>query len=197
VGRSFANLHIKSGNLEKTIEALRELSEGHSEVLGVSNHEAQPIPIVMYVSKSNENWISVLHDYFVWGTVKKVGKRLSGIIQEPVMTAGYINEEIFELSVFESGEIKAEKIFCEEWTRDEYGLLEERLQDDYLRDELEIDEENFSRLISMTTPFQAVDQLEELLKLPLWSDSEWIPHEESLRDQFEEVEFRSKNTGTV
>lgn len=33
----------------------------------------------MYVSKSNENWISVLHDYFVWGTVKKAGKRCPGL----------------------------------------------------------------------------------------------------------------------
>lgn len=75
MGRSFANLHIKSNNLEKTVEALRELSEGHAKVLGKSNHEAPESKVVMYVSKSNENWISVLHDYFVWGTVKEVAKR--------------------------------------------------------------------------------------------------------------------------
>lgn len=72
MGRSFANLHIKSNNLEKTVEALRELSEAHAKVLGKKNHEAPESKVVMYVSKSNENWISVLHDYFVWGTVKRV-----------------------------------------------------------------------------------------------------------------------------
>ncbi|HBS44588.1 MAG TPA: hypothetical protein DEA91_09275, partial [Paenibacillus sp.] len=123
MGRSFANLHIKSNNLEKTLEALRELSERHGEVLGKSNKEAQEIKVVMYVSKSNENWISVLHDYFVWGTVKEIGKTLSSLIEEPVMTAGYMNEEIFELSFFENGDLQAERIFCEQWTRDEYEQL--------------------------------------------------------------------------
>ncbi|MFE0558309.1 hypothetical protein ACFW1P_20565 [Paenibacillus sp. NPDC058910] len=60
-------MHIKSNNLEKTVEALRELSEGSAEVLGKSSipnqsdsdavkseHEAQEV--VMYISKSNENW---------------------------------------------------------------------------------------------------------------------------------------------
>ncbi|WP_246096501.1 hypothetical protein [Paenibacillus sinopodophylli] len=65
MGRSFANLHIKSRNLEKIVEALRVLSEEHAEVLGLPNNEAQDSKFVMYISKSNENWISVLHDYFV------------------------------------------------------------------------------------------------------------------------------------
>lgn len=190
MGRSFANLHIKSKNLEKTVEALRELSEGHAKVLGKPNNEAQEIKVVMYVSKSNENWISVLHDYFVWGTVKKIGKTLSRLIEEPVMTAGYINEEIFELSFFENGDIQAERIFCEQWTRDEYEQLkEERLNDDYLRKALDIRNEDFDDFISITSPEQAVDKLSELVRMSLWSDSEWIPHEESLRKRFGKYEL--------
>jgi len=187
VGRSFANLHIKSNNLEKTIEALRELSKGHGDVLGIK--EAHEPPVVMYISKSNENWISVLHDYFVWGTVKKVGKRLSQLIEEPVMTAGYMNEEIFELSVFADGAIQAEKIFCEQWAREDYGLTEERLNDDYLREALDIRNEDFADLIKITTPWQAVDKLSELVKMTLWCDAEWIPYEDDLRQRFEKYEF--------
>lgn len=125
MGRSFANLHIKSNNLENTIEALRELSEKDANVLGRSaeNESLEP-QVDMYVSNSNEKWISVLHDYFVWGTVKKIGKALSRHTEEPVMTVGYINEEIFELSLYESGDIRAERIFCEPWTRSEYELKE-------------------------------------------------------------------------
>ncbi|CAH1056805.1 hypothetical protein [Paenibacillus pseudetheri] len=190
MGRSFANLHIKSNNLEKTLEALRELSERHGEVLGKSNKEAQEIKVVMYVSKSNENWISVLHDYFVWGTVKEIGKTLSSLIEEPVMTAGYMNEEIFELSFFENGDLQAERIFCEQWTRDEYEQLkEERLNDDYLRKALDIRIEDFEDLISITRPEQAVDKLSEIVRMSLWSDSEWIPHEETLRERFGTYEF--------
>ncbi|OME65803.1 hypothetical protein BSK65_23735 [Paenibacillus odorifer] len=190
MGRSFANLHIKSNNLEKTVEALRELSEGHATVLGKPNNEAQEFNVVMYVSKSNEYWISVLHDYFVWGTVKKIGKTLSRLIEEPVMTAGYINEEIFELSLFENGDIEAERIFCEQWTRDEYEQLkEERLNDDYLQKALDIRNEDFDDFISITSPAQAVDKLSELVRMSLWSDWEWIPHEETLKERFAKYEF--------
>jgi hypothetical protein len=190
VGRSFANLHIKSKNLEKTIEALRELSEGHAQVLGKPNNENPEIKVVMYVSKSNENWISVLHDYFVWGTVKEIGKTLSLLIEEPVMTAGYMNEEIFELSLFENGDIGAERIFCEQWTRDEYEQLrEERLNDDYLRKALDIRNEDFDDFISITSPEQAVDKLSDFVKMSLWSDWEWIPHEETLKERFAKYEF--------
>jgi hypothetical protein len=189
VGRSFANLHIKSKNLEKTIEALRELTEAHPKVLGKPKGEAQAINVVMYVSKSNENWISVLHDYFVWGTVKKIGKTLSQLTEEPVMTAGYMNEEIFELSVFENGDIQAERIFCEPWTREEYRLKEERLNNDYLREALDIRNEEFDDFISITSPYQAVDKLSEIVRMSLWSDSEWIPYEESLRERFKKYEF--------
>ncbi|MEK3864484.1 hypothetical protein MHH60_13485 [Paenibacillus sp. FSL H7-0716] len=190
MGRSFANLHIKSNNLEKTVEALRELSEGHAKVLGQSNHEAPESKVVMYVSKSNENWISVLHDYFVWGTVKEAGKTLTQLIGEPVMTAGYMNEEIFELSLFENGDIQAEKIFCEQWTRDEYEQLrEERLNDDYLRKALDIRNEDFDGFIGITSPGQAVDKLSELVSMSLWSDWEWIPYEETLRKRFVKYEF--------
>lgn len=188
MGRSFANLHIKSENLEKTIEALRELSVEHPEVLG------NPSKVVMYVSQSNENWISVLNEYFVWGTVKKVGKTLSRLIEEPVMTAGYINEEIFELSIFENGTIQAERIFCAEWTRDEYGLKEEHVQDDYLREVLAIRTEDFDEFIGITSPWQAVDKLSELVRMPLWSDSEWIPHDENLQNRFGKYEFHFENT---
>ncbi|WP_339320108.1 hypothetical protein [Paenibacillus sp. FSL R10-2734] len=191
MGRSFANLHIKSNNLEKTVKALRELSEGHAKVLGEPNNEAQEIKVVMYVSKSNENWISVLHDYFVWGTVKEIGKTLSRLIEEPVMTAGYMNEEIFEMSLFENGDMEAERIFCEQWTRDEYEQLkEERLNDDYLQKVLDIRNEDFDDFISITRPEQAVDKLSEIVRMSLWSDSEWIPHEETLRERFEKYEFQ-------
>lgn len=189
MGRSFANLHIKSKDLEKTIGALRKLSEEHPEVLGKSKNEAQEFKVTMYVSKSNENWISVLHDYLVWGTVKKIGITLSRLIEEPVMTAGYMNEEIFELSMFKGGDIQAERIFCEPWTRDEYGLQEERLHDDYLRDVLDIHNEDFDDFIGITSPEQAVDKLSELVSTSIWSDWEWIPYEETLQKRFVKYEF--------
>ncbi|MNP65442.1 hypothetical protein D3C76_1610320 [compost metagenome] len=50
MGRSFANLHIKSNNIEKTVEALRELSEAHAKVLAKNeDHESK---VVMYISES-------------------------------------------------------------------------------------------------------------------------------------------------
>ncbi|KOP65881.1 hypothetical protein AMS62_12005 [Bacillus sp. FJAT-18019] len=202
MGRSFANLHIKSSNLEKTVEALRALSEGFREVLGKSSkqesedtksidspNDSQENNMAMYISRSNEHWISVLHDYFVWGTVKKVGKVLSTLMEEPVMTAGFINEEIFEVTIFEGGDLLAERIFCHPLTRDEYGLQEGRLQDDYLQETLNIRNEDFEGLLRTTFAAEAVDQLSELTNLPIWSDWEWVPYEEDLRDRFSKYEF--------
>lgn len=200
MGRSFANLHIKSSNIEKTVEALRALSEDFPEVLGLSSKQESEVSTSidspndsqennMYISRSNEHWISVLHDYFVWGTVKKVGKVLSTLIEEPVMTAGFINDEIFELSIFEGGTIQAERIFCHPLTRDEYGLQEARLQDDYLQETLNIRNEDFEGLLRTTFSAEAVDQLVKLTNLPIWSDSEWVPYEEDLRERFSKYEF--------
>lgn len=190
MGRSFANLHIKSNNLEKTVEVLRALSEEHASEIGISDDEAPESKVVMYVSKSNENWISVLHDYFVWGTVKEIGRTLSRLTSEPVMTAGYMNEEIFELSLFGNGDLQAERIFCEQWTRDEYEQLrEERINDDYLQRALDIRNEDFNGFIGITSPEQAVDKLSELVAMSLWCDWEWVPYEETLRERFKKYEF--------
>lgn len=188
MGRSFANLHIKTKSVEKAVEALRELSEGHSKVLG--ENESHDAKVVMYISKSNESWVSVLHNYFVWGTVKKIGKALSELTGDPIMTAAYMNEEIFELSMFADGDIQAERFFCEPWTRDEYEQLkEERLNDDYLLEALDISTEELDDLLSITSPEQAVDKLSELVAMSLWSDSEWIPYEETLRERYEKYEL--------
>lgn len=202
MSRSFANLHIKSGDLEKTVKALRALSEDFPQVLGRSTNQAsedtksidssndsQENKVVMYISKGNEHWISVLHDYFVWGTVKKAGKALSTIIEEPVMTGGFINDEIFELSIFEGGTIQAERIFCHPLTRDEYGIQEARLQDDYLQETLNIQNEDFEGLLRTTFSAEAVDHLVKLTNLPIWSDWEWVPYEEDLRERFRKYEF--------
>lgn len=53
---------------------------------------------------------------------------------------------------------------------------------------LDIDNETLTDLISMTSPGQAVDTVSELAGLTLWSDYEWIPYEEALRQQFQRYE---------
>lgn len=192
MGRSFANLHIKSNRLEKAIVALKELSEVHAQVLGNRENDSSETNITMYISKSNpyESWISVLHDYFAWGTVKKIGKTLSQLVEEPVMTVGYMNEEIFELSFFENGEIQAEKIFCEPWTREEYEQLkEERLNNDYLQKVLDVNNTDFEQLLGITDPAQAVNKLSQLLNMSLWCDAEWIEFEDDHKKRFEKYEF--------
>lgn len=190
MGRSFANLHIKSGDLEKTLRALQELTKKHGTVLGYPDPEAPEHKAVIYVSQSNEGWISVLHDYFVWGTVKKAGRTLSGLLEAPVMTVGYMNEEICELSLFEQGEIRAERIFCEPWTREEYGeLREEQIDNDYIRQVLGMGADEFSEFISLTSPEQAVERLSGITGMSLWSDAEWLPYEETLRARFVTYEW--------
>ncbi|WP_339292064.1 hypothetical protein MKY48_33010 [Paenibacillus sp. FSL W8-0187] len=92
--------------------------------------------------------------------------------------------------IFEAMEEAGNKpYFSEPWTRSEYGLQEERLHDDYLRVALDIQSGDFEDFIRITSPEQAVDKLSELISMSLWSDSEWIPHEDDLRNRFEKFEF--------
>lgn len=62
-----------------------------------------------------------------------------------------------------------------------------------MREALAIRPEDFGDLISMTSPEQAVDKLSELLGMSIWSDAEWIPHEEELRNRFRKYEFHVEN----
>lgn len=118
---------------------------------------------------------------------------LAGFFLSLGTISGYINEEIFELSIFENGDIQAERIFCEQWTRDEYGLQEERLHDDYLREALDIRTEELGDFIRIMSPEKAVDKLSEYVGMSIWSDSEWIPHNENLRNRFGKYEFHFIN----
>ncbi|MFP3632083.1 hypothetical protein SB776_36360, partial [Burkholderia sp. SIMBA_045] len=69
----------------------------------------------------------------------------------------------------------------------------ERLQDDYLQETLDIRTEDFDHFIGITSSWQAVEKLSELVGIPLWSDSEWIPHDENLRNRFGKYEFHLEN----
>lgn len=190
MGRTFANLHVKTNNLEKTVEALHLLIDEHGKVLGNPREKDPEGKVVLYLNANNEKWISVLHDYFVWGTVKKVGQALSRLVEEPVMTAAYMNEELFELSFYEKGHMQAERIFCEEWTREEYEQLrEERVNDDYLLQTLDLSQEDAAVLLQTTSPEQAVNQLSAIVQTSLWCDAEWVPYEEAIRTDFKPYEF--------
>jgi hypothetical protein len=181
---------VKTNNLEKTVQALHLLIDEHAKVLGNPREKNPEGKVVLYLNANNEKWISVLHDYLVWGTVKRVGQALSQLVEEPVMTAAYMNEELFELSFYEKGDLQAERIFCEEWTREEYGeLKEERIEDDYLQQIVELGDEDFAGLIQITSPEQAVNKLSESVGMSLWCDAEWVPYEETIREQFTAYAF--------
>lgn len=212
MGRQFANLHIKTNNPKETIEQLKQFVQQSANALGYwtkegissfkagyelelkLDHEdieaqAQEKKAVLQISNSIEGWVSVLHEYLVWGTVKRIGNQLSELTDEPVMTTSYMNEELFEVSLFKNGVIQAERIFCQEWTRDDYELKEELLNDEYMKIVLDASDEAFLELVTIATPWEAVDKLSKLTGLPLWSDFQWIEYEEELRTQFSLYEF--------
>lgn len=53
-------------------------------------------------------------------------------------------------------------------------------------------ESSFANFYIRSSPEQAVDKLSELVSMSLWSDSEWVPHEEDLRNRFGKYEFHFK-----
>ncbi len=195
MGRSFANMHIKSGNLEHIIEVLRELAHKAPNVLGLDDlrDESEAGESMaesnIYVNQNNEYWVSVLHSYFVWGTVKEAGKELSKLTIEPIVTIGFMHDELLELSILKDGQVAAERTFCEEWVREEYGLPEGQLNDRYLSEGLGLSEEQLAELLSLTNPASVADLLTAWLGVSIWSDSEWLPYEKDLGGKFKKYDL--------
>ncbi|NOU68805.1 hypothetical protein GC096_32805 [Paenibacillus sp. LMG 31461] len=208
MGTKFANLHIKTINHEVILDALQRLSNKAGSILATPDYSAMSI-IDQYVYRSSNekqinktassvsfylnqemSWSNVLNDHFSWGTVEQIGELLSNFVSEPVMTIGFFDEDIFEFTLFQEGEIKTKKYFCEEWAIEEYGLVSEVIDLDYLESVLELNHEEITKLLELRNPEQAIDELSRMIQINLWVHSEWISEDNEIEERYSKLELK-------
>ncbi|MDQ0060030.1 hypothetical protein [Paenibacillus harenae] len=207
MGTKFANLHIKTTNQEVVVHALQKLSNKAGSMLTNTKSSLSIIdqyiygatkdkpsretePSVTFYVNHVKQWSSVLNDFFEWGTVEKIGELVSTLVSEPVMTIGFFDEDIFEFTIFQDGQIKAKKYFCEEWVKEEYGLGSEFIDLKYLEEVLEVNHSDLSEFIDISNPEQAIDQLSKMIQINLWVDSEWIGEVDEIEENYSKIELR-------
>lgn len=208
MGTKFANLHVKTINQEVILDALQRLSDKAGSILSTPDNIALST-IDQYVyrgSKENQNkikatsvtyyihqemnWTSVLNDQLSWGTVERIGELLSNFVTEPVMTIGFFDEDIFEFTLFQDGEVKSKKYFCEEWAIEEYGLESEVVDLDYIEKVLELNYQEISNLLEIRNPEQAIDELSRMIQINLWVHSDWISDVKEIEKIYSKLELK-------
>lgn len=122
---------------------------------------------VSFYINQGMNWSSVLNDQFLWGKVEEIGEILSNFVLEPVMTIGFFDEDIFEFTIFQEGDIRIKKYFCEEWAKEEYGLESEVIDHEYLEKVLELAHEDLVKILEISNPEQAIDELSRMIQIHL------------------------------
>lgn len=204
MGTKFANLHVKTTNQTLIAEALRQLN-GQTDLMHprlnildayINKTEkkkpSEPREIkVTYYTCQDGKWTSLLNDHFQWGAIEQIGQRLSTLVSEPVMTVGFFDEDIFEFTLFEDGNVTFKKYFCGEWTKEDYGLDQEQIVEDELTKVLEINREAIEPLLNIDNPEQAVNELEKLLSIPLWVDADWIDYDPELAAKYAKLEIEA------
>ncbi len=209
MGTKFANLHIKTIDKEVVVEALQKLSNNAGSLLGNSINSGLSIidqyvyrattkdkpsnaiaSFVTFYFNQEMNWSSVLNDHFSWGTVEKIGELLSSIVSEPVMTIGFFDEDIFEFTIFQDCEIKTKKYFCEEWMKEEYELDSEVIDLEYLEEVLEVNHSDLNKLLDISNPEQAIDELSRMIQIHLWVHSEWISEDKEIEERYSKLELK-------
>lgn len=115
---------------------------------------------------------------------------MSNFVSEPVMTIGFFDEDIFEFILFQEGNIKTKKYFCEEWALEEFGLESEVIDLDYLEKVLELNQDEVTKLLEIRNPEQAIDELSRLLQINLWVHSEWIRDDKEIEERYSKLELK-------
>jgi len=205
VGTKFANLHIKAIEPRDLEEALQELSNKAGTILATEDQDDVVNIIDRYVYRGTKQnirstkvsyyinqgmkWTSVLNDQFSWGTVEEVGQLFSHLVRKPIMTIGFFDEDIFELTLFEEGDIRAKKYFCEEWAKKEYDLDSELIDHKYIEETLELNQIELNKLLEISNPEKAIKELSRMLKFNLWMHSEWISNDEEIKQEYIKKDF--------
>lgn len=198
MGTKFANLHVRTDYPAATMEMLEQRFVQKTD--DKAYYESEVDIIDLYVSRGKaaldtyrlkskvyvgefNGWVSLLHSEFSWGSVEEYALSLSQDLHDPVLAVSYFDDDILSIGVYLKGTLVNQHIKS-------YG--------DYDIDDKELDIWSFIQTLDIqVTPEEVrsalfsqdiekqVEELEELLGLPLWIDAEWI--DESDLEHYEEI----------
>ncbi|MDO3410541.1 hypothetical protein QWJ34_12285 [Saccharibacillus sp. CPCC 101409] len=207
MGTKFANFHLKTTDEAALDEVLRHLSAAAvSKLSSFADAGPEPsflervirqngneltadfpkinLPSVSFYVNHGERWSSVLNDHLAWGIVEEVGEIASNFTDQPVMTIGFFDEDVFEFTLFEAGEIKVKKYFCGSGVREDYGLESERADAEYTARTLETDLESVENWFAIDNPEAAIDELSRLTGVHFWIHSAWIDDDPEIEEVY-------------
>jgi len=174
MGTSFANIHVFSRD-RKTVEAALK----RKGFFGSLFHS--------YYTGQFDDWISVLGSAFNWETIGEEAAQLSRRLADPVEAIGYFDDDVLlwtfyrngeQVQGFTTGDIEQYEIEKEDF---DFPALIELLHLPVTAEELEAIFDDESDLMSI------VEQMEKLLKIPLWAKYDWVEDDEELRKGFQAV----------
>jgi hypothetical protein len=190
VGTKFGNIHVRTNNFNELISALSKYSEtqvrtkaNYSSVLGVDLapelmellQNGNQSKSIYYIGEFRKGWFSILNDWFGWGDVESIGRELSIDINGEVVTASYFDDDLFEFNIYKSGQLSAGHIWCEEPTKENYQLEVNKGNIDILIGFFgEENRDKLQSLLSITDCEVAAEEIERLLKIPIWIKSDWL-----------------------
>lgn len=93
MGTKFGNLQVGSEDKAAVIAAFRELPAANDL-----------IPGRYYVGSIAPGWVSILGDDYGWGNVVEEAENVSSLIGSPVLSVGYFDDDVLELTVAVNGE---------------------------------------------------------------------------------------------
>ncbi|MFC5406503.1 hypothetical protein [Cohnella soli] len=183
MGTKFGNIHIITNNKNEVTSALKDISSGRTQTnynpemySGFESIlELNKIKNIYYLGELRPGWISVLNDSFNWGEVEAFGEELSSYISSPILTISYFDDDLFELNLFLNGELQTGHIWCSEETREVYGLEEKCADISVLSQHIGYQFINkLNEILNIEDCEQAVEELQNLLEIPLWIKSDWF-----------------------
>ncbi|TVX96231.1 hypothetical protein [Cohnella terricola] len=115
-----------------------------------------------------------MNDSFYWGEVEAFGEELSSFINSPILTISYFDDDLFELNFFLNGGLQTGHIWYSEETREAYELEEKRADISILSEHIEYQHiKKSNEILNIDDCEQAVEELQNLLEIPLWIKSDW------------------------
>ncbi|MNJ45260.1 hypothetical protein D3C77_403470 [compost metagenome] len=192
MGTKFANVHVKSTNKDEVISYLKTIAEKAAQkkpnlgkiklASGIELdddfsallEQADLTKHTYYIGEFN-GWISILNDWFEWGTIDTFSEAMSCHIASPILTVGYFDDDILEINIFRSGKRITGHIWCSESTQEVYGLDMKHADINAFVELLGHEHAlEIRRILELIDCEQAVIALEKVMNVPLWIHSDWF-----------------------
>ncbi|WP_046214077.1 hypothetical protein [Paenibacillus wulumuqiensis] len=204
MSNNFGNVHVQIHDLQQLLTALEDMIADqpvHSIALSPSNpyreiiEEAEHTRHTYYIAEKKPGWFSILNDWFQWGKTEQFGEELSAYLNHPVFTLSYYNDEVLAISLFTNGEELTGYTWCNQ-SKDEYEIEEKDLDISILTQIFGYEYgAGLQHIAELSEQEGALDQLEELLQLPLRISSEFYADDkEKLTAQFAEFKWPQSDT---